>query len=70
MSGPKLSNHSHVASVFFKGGGERDIHCDQVQCLTHGFQFLRADGSSEFINAAIVDSFDLVPASQPVGAAQ
>ncbi len=69
MSGPKISNNSQVASVFFAGGGERDIHCDQVVCLTHGFQFLRADGSFEFINASIVDSFDLVPASQPVGAA-
>jgi len=69
MSGPKISNCSHVASVCFKGGGERDIHCDQVVSATHGFQFMRADGSLEYISAAIIDSFDLVPASQPVGTA-
>lgn len=67
MPGPKISNCSQVASIFFKGGGERDIHCDQVVCLTHGFQFLRTDGSFEFVNASIVDTFDVVPAAEPVG---
>ena len=71
MSGPKISNCSQVASVYIKGGGEpRDIHCDHVVCLTHGFQFLRADGSFEFVSASIVDSFDVVPAAEPVGMKQ
>ena len=70
MPSPKVSNCSHVASVYFAGGGEpRDIHCDQVACLTHGFQFMRADGSFEYISARLVDSFDMVPASEPVGRA-
>lgn len=63
----KNSVHSHVASVYFKGGGEpREIHFDAVQCIPHGFNFLREDGSFEFISASIVDSFEVVRAA-PIG---
>ena len=63
----KNSVHSHVASVYFKGGGEpREIHFDQVQSVHHGFNFVRMDGTFEYISASIVDSFEVFRAA-PVG---
>lgn len=63
----KNSVHSHVANVYIKGGGEpREIHCDMIQSVHHGFNFIREDGSFEFISASMIDSFEVFKTA-PVG---
>ena len=62
----KHSLHTYVASVFFKGGAEREIHCDLIQSIPHGFNFCREDGSFDFLAGDTVDSMDVVRAASAV----
>lgn len=59
----KPSLHAYIATVFFKGGGERDVHYDQLNMTRHGPLFCRVDESCEFFNAAAIDGFEIVKAA-------
>lgn len=58
------SLHTFVATLYFKGGGSREIHYDTLACMAHGFWFSREDNTGEFVNAETLDSFEYAKAPE------
>lgn len=65
----KHSLHQFIATVSLKAGGEPvDIHYDSLQCIEHGFWFMRCDGSGTYFRGGLVDEMRVVKAA-PLAAA-
>lgn len=65
----KPSVHQYVATVSFRAGEPRDIHCDAFQHTRNGILFVRADGSSTFIHEKMFAEIDIVASAPPAGSA-
>lgn len=69
MSKPSL--HQHTATVVFKVGEPRDIDYDMLTPNTHGFSFLRLDGTGDYIAAELVAEIQMRTnkLAEPMGSA-
>lgn len=63
----KPSLHGYIASVTMRVGEPREIHYDSLQCVSHGFMFVRADGSGTFIAGCDIAEIDIVKSDPIMG---